>query len=109
MRRLLPSPWLSLGLFCGWLLLNRSVSIGQVLMGLLVAVALPLLMAPLRPTPGPLRHWGTLVRLILRVGMDVVLSGLQVARGARAAPPRAAPSCASRLTCATCTGSRRWP
>ena len=81
MRRLLPSPWLSLGLFCGWLLLNRSVSIGQVLMGLLVAVALPLLMAPLRPTPGPLRHWGTLVRLILRVGMDVVLSGLQVARG----------------------------
>lgn len=91
MRRLLPSPWLSLGLFCGWLLLNRSVSIGQVLMGLLVAVALPLLMAPLRPTPGPLRHWGTLVRLILRVGMDVVLSGLQVARGvlrSRRQPPR---------------------
>lgn len=91
MRRLLPSPWLSLGLFCGWLLLNRSVSIGQVLMGLLVAVALPLLMAPLRPTPGPLRHWGTLVRLILRVGMDVVLSGLQVARGvlrSRRHPPR---------------------
>jgi multicomponent K+:H+ antiporter subunit E len=44
-------------------------------------VALPLLMAPLRPTPGPLRHWGRLLRLILRVGVDVVVSGLQVARG----------------------------
>ena len=32
MRRLLPSPWLSLGLFGGWLLLTRSFSIGQVLL-----------------------------------------------------------------------------
>lgn len=46
MRRLLPSPWLSLGLFGGWLLLTRSFSIGQVLLGLGVAIAMPLLMAP---------------------------------------------------------------
>lgn len=90
-RRLVPSPWLSLGLFGGWLLLVRSMSPGQVMLGLAAAVVLPMLMAPLRPRPGPLRRWGLLVRLIARVGADVVRSGLQVAVGVVRAgrrPPR---------------------
>ena len=90
MRRLLPSPWLSLGLFAGWLLLTRSFGAGQILLAVLVAVGMPLLMAPLRPRPGPLRRWGVLVRLILRVAIDVVRSGLVVAAGvlrARSRPP----------------------
>jgi multicomponent K+:H+ antiporter subunit E len=33
----------------------------------------------LRPAPGPLRHWGVLLMLILRVGRDVVTSALDVA------------------------------
>ena len=41
MKHLLPSPWLSLGLFGGWLLLTRSFSLGQVLLGLVVAVVMP--------------------------------------------------------------------
>ncbi|MCW5612757.1 MAG: Na+/H+ antiporter subunit E [Rubrivivax sp.] len=91
MKHLLPSPWLSLGLFGGWLLLTRSYSIGQILLGVLVAVAMPLLMAPLRPRPGPLRRWGLLVRLILRVGAEVIRSAVQVAAGVLRAgshPPR---------------------
>lgn len=93
MKRLLPSPWLSLGLLGGWLLLTRSFSPGQVLLGLLVAVGLPLLVAPLRPRPGPLRRLGLLLRLILRVGSEVLHSALQVAAGvlrSRARPPRGA-------------------
>lgn len=93
MKRWLPSPWLSLGLFGGWLLLTRSGSIGQVLLGLLVAVVVPLLAAPLRPRPGPLRPWALLARLIARVGLEVVRSALDVARGiarARRQPPRGA-------------------
>ena len=93
MKRWLPSPWLSLGLFGGWLLLTRTFGIGQLLLGLGVAIVMPLLMRPLRPTPGPLRHLGTLARLILRVGRDVLRSALQVARGvvrARRHPPRGA-------------------
>jgi len=93
MKRWLPSPWLSLGLFGGWLLLTRSGSIGQVLLGLLVALVVPLLAAPLRPRPGPLRRWGLLARLIARVGLEVVRSALEVARGvarARRQPPRGA-------------------
>lgn len=81
MKRLLPSPWLSLGLLGGWLLLTRTFSLGQLLLGVLVAVVMPLLMAPLRPRPGPLRHWGLLARLILRVGGHVVRSALVVAAG----------------------------
>lgn len=91
MKRLLPSPWLSLGLFGGWMLLTRTFSAGQFLLGLVAAVAIPLLMAPLRPQPGPLRRWGVLVRLILRVGRDVVRSAIQVAAGVlrgRSRPPR---------------------
>lgn len=91
MKRLLPSPWLSLGLFGGWLLLTRSVGIGQVLLGIVVAVVMPLLMAPLRPRPGPLRRYGVLARLIVRVARDVVRSAVQVAAGvvrARSQPPR---------------------
>lgn len=93
MKRWLPSPWLSLGLFCGWLLLARSAGIGQVLLGLGLAVAMPLLMRPLRPTPGPLRRPGVLARLILRVGLHVLKSALQVGIGvlrARRHPPRGA-------------------
>lgn len=91
MKRLLPSPWLSLGLLCGWLLLARSFSIGQLLLGIAVAVAMPLLMAPLRPRPGPLRRWWKLPRLILRVGADVVRSGVVVTAGvlrSGSRPPR---------------------
>jgi len=90
-KRLLPSPWLSLGLLGGWLLLTRSFSIGQLMLGVLVALLVPLLMAPLRPRPGPLRRWGLLLRLILRVGAEVVHSALLVAAGvlrARSRPPR---------------------
>jgi multicomponent K+:H+ antiporter subunit E len=91
MKRLLPSPWLSLGSLAGWLLLTRSFSPGQWLLGIAVAIVMPLLMAPLRPRPGPLRRWGLLVRLILRVGRDVLWSATQVAVGvwrAQAHPPR---------------------
>jgi multicomponent K+:H+ antiporter subunit E len=81
MKRWLPAPLLSAGLFVLWLLLTRSLSHGQVLLGVAVAIAMPVLMAPLRPVAGPLRHPEVLVLLILRVGGDVVLSALDVGRG----------------------------
>lgn len=93
MKRLLPSPWLSLGLFGGYLLLVRSLSPGQILLGLLLAGVLPLLMASLRPQPRPLRHIDKLILLILRVGLDVLRSAIEVAAGVlrmRRQPPRGA-------------------
>lgn len=93
MKRFLPSPWLSIGLFAGWVLLVRSTSLGQVLLGLAAAIVLPLLMAPLRPTPAPLRHWTRLAALVLRVGRDVVRSALGVAAGVFVASRKAPRSC----------------
>ena len=81
MKRWLPAPLLSASLFVLWLLLNQSLGLGQVLLGAAVAIAMPVLMAPLRPPAGPLRHPGVLALLILRVGGDVVLSALDVVRG----------------------------
>jgi multicomponent K+:H+ antiporter subunit E len=81
MRRWLPSPLLSAALAAMWLALNRSVSPGHVLLGVFLGLVLPLLFAPLRPTPGPLRRPRVIVRLVLRVGADVVVSALVVARG----------------------------
>lgn len=81
MKRWLPAPLLSAGLLALWLMLTRSLSPGNVLLGWLLALVLPVLAAPLRP-PGPaVRRPVLLARLVLRVGGDVVLSGLEVARG----------------------------
>ena len=70
MSRLLPSPWVSLAMFVGWLLLNDSVEPGHLLLGAGLALVIPRLMSPLRPRPGPIRRWGVLIRLVLRVGKD---------------------------------------
>jgi multicomponent K+:H+ antiporter subunit E len=93
MKRWFPAPLLSAGLFALWLMLSRSLGAGTVLLGLLLAFVLPLLARPLRPAGPPVRKPLLLARLILRVGGDVVLSGVEVARGvlrSRRTPPRGA-------------------
>ncbi len=91
MKRLFPAPLLSLALFALWLLLNLSVSPGNVLLAAALAILAPILMAPLRPQHAHVRKPMTIARLIGRVGVDVILSNLQVARGvlrAKGHPPR---------------------
>lgn len=91
MKRWFPAPLLSAGLFVAWLWLNPPVGLGPVLLGGALALVMPALMAPLRPRAGALRRPGVLLRLILHVGADVVLSALSVGLGvlrARRQPPR---------------------
>lgn len=91
MRRWLPAPLLSAALLALWLMLQESLSPGHLLLGSVLAVLLPRLMAPLRPPSGPVRRPLVLARLTMTVGHDVVLSALQVAHGtlrARWKPPR---------------------
>lgn len=93
MKRWLPAPLVSAGLFALWMLLSRSPTLGHMLLGVVVAVLAPLLTAPLRPAAGPLRHPILIARLVLRVAGDVVVSALGVGRGvltSRTRPPRAA-------------------
>lgn len=93
MNRLFPAPLLSLALFALWLLLNLSMSPGNLLLAAAMGLLAPILMAPLRPQHAHVRRPLTIARLICRVGADVILSNLQVARGvlrAGSAPPRSA-------------------
>lgn len=93
MSRLFPAPLLSVALFVLWLLLNLSVSPGNLLLGAALGVLAPILMAPLRPQHAHIRRPLVVVRLIARVGLDVIVSNLLVARGvlrAGSRPPRSA-------------------
>jgi multicomponent K+:H+ antiporter subunit E len=92
LRTLFPAPLLSLALLCMWLLLNRSLSAGHVLLGSVLALGIPVLTAGLRPLPVRIRRPGTLLRLGLTVMADTVRSNLAVARlllapGRRRHPP----------------------
>ncbi|MDT8904109.1 multicomponent K+:H+ antiporter subunit E [Pseudomonas sp. NFACC09-4] len=79
MKRLFPAPWLSLALWGLWLALNLSVSPGHLLLGAALGFLAPLMMRPLRPRPIRIRRPGTVLRLFLLVGRDVLLSNLAVA------------------------------
>ena len=79
-RRILPSPLLTLALIVMWLVLNQSVSPGQIILGVIIGVAAPCLLAPLRPARPRIRHPWILARLILNVGKDVIQSNLDVFR-----------------------------
>ncbi|QVM89694.1 Na+/H+ antiporter subunit E [Pseudomonas entomophila] len=81
MNRLFPAPLLSVALFVLWLLLNLSVSPGNLLLGALLGILAPILMAPLRPQHAHVRRPWVIAKLICRVGLDVIHSNLQVARG----------------------------
>lgn len=79
-RRVLPAPLTSAALFVAWPMLNESASAGQLLLGAALALAIPWLLAPLRPTRARLRAWPALLRLAGVVLWDIVRSNIEVAR-----------------------------
>lgn len=80
MKRLLPAPLLSIALVALWLLLNRTLSLGHLLLALVLAVAIPVLLGGLRPLPVRMRKPGAVLRLMLTVMMDTLQSNLAVIR-----------------------------
>ena len=91
MKRLFPAPWLSLALWALWLLLNLSLSAGNLLLGAALAILAPVMFAPLRPLPVSIRRPGVILKLFFLVGRDVVASNIAVAWGVLRAgknPPR---------------------
>lgn len=81
MKRWFPSPLLSIGLWTMWLVLNDTLAPAHLLLGAVLGWALPWLVSPLRPAGPAVRKPLVLARLVLRVGADVVTSGITVARG----------------------------
>ena len=81
LRKLLPAPLSSVAVLALWLVLARSTSPGQVLLGLALAVGVPRLTASFRPTSVRVQRPFVVVRFILTVGRDVLLSNVEVAWG----------------------------
>lgn len=80
MTRLLPFPVVSAGLLATWLLLNQSLSLGQVVLGGAVSVAGGWAFAALEPPKARVRRLGAILRLSLLVLADIVRSNVAVGR-----------------------------
>jgi multicomponent K+:H+ antiporter subunit E len=78
--RLLPHPLLSALLAASWLLLQQSTSPANLLAALLLAVAVPKLVAPFLGRGARVQRSGRVLRLVARVLCDVVVANLVVAR-----------------------------
>ncbi len=75
---MLPYPILTVSLILMWLLLN-GFTLGQLIMGSLVAVFASWAMASLRPDKPKLKKWWLLPKLFFIVLFDIILSNVTVA------------------------------
>jgi multicomponent K+:H+ antiporter subunit E len=80
MNRWLPSPLLSLFLLLIWLLLNQSLELGQLLFGMVLAIVMPLVTAPLRPFKASLKKPLLLIRLLSWAMWEIIRSCFNVSR-----------------------------
>ncbi len=80
MTRLLPFPLVSAGLLILWLLLNETLSLGQMLLGGGAALVGGWALAALEPPKARLRRLGAIFRLTALVLADIVRSNFAVAR-----------------------------
>lgn len=80
MRRLVPFPIISVSLLGFWLLLNRTLSPGQILLGSAVALVCGWGLAALQPPKAHPRRPGRILRLSALVLADIVRSNIAVAR-----------------------------
>ena len=79
--KVVPAPLTSAALLALWLALARSASAGQLVLGIALALGVPLFTSGLRPTAVRVRRPLVVVRYVLTVGLDVLHSNLDVAWG----------------------------
>ncbi|MGI9321663.1 MAG: Na+/H+ antiporter subunit E [Thiogranum sp.] len=79
-RTLLPHPLLSLLLLLLWLLLNNSATAGQLVLGTLFGVIIPLFTRRFWPQPAYLAHPGRALSFAGRVLWDIIVANFTVAR-----------------------------
>lgn len=78
--RIVPYPAFATALLAMWLLLTQSVSLGQILLGTLVAVLATNAMAALRPEPARIHLSWAIPRLAIIVLQDIFRSNIAVGR-----------------------------
>ncbi|GJL75010.1 Na+/H+ antiporter subunit E [Nitrosomonas sp.] len=80
MTRLLPHPLLTPALAVIWLLLNNSVEPGQILLGLILGWAIPVLTIRFWPETVSIRKPFALLRYIIILFYDIIMANFTVAR-----------------------------
>ncbi|QEW20761.1 Mrp complex subunit E1 [Marinibacterium anthonyi] len=78
-KRLFPHPLLTLMLLVVWLGLVNKVTPGNVLLGLILGIVVPMLTAPFWPNRAKLRHPLRALAYVLLVVRDIVVANVQVA------------------------------
>lgn len=78
--RLLPRPILSMVILVLWLVLASSVGIGQVLLGAIIAISIPIATASFWPEPIKVVRPLTGLRLFVVLLWDVLVANVRVAR-----------------------------
>lgn len=78
-RRWLPTPVLSLLLLAVWLLLAHSIAPGQILLGGILAVVIPLVTYRFWDAPLRIHRPWLLLRFLIRVIGDIIVANFEVA------------------------------
>ena len=79
MKHWLPFPRVSAAVFLMWLLLNQSISPGHLLLAALLALGMPWLLAALQHLDAGAHRPRAILRLALRVLVDITRSNIAVA------------------------------
>ncbi|MEY3005430.1 MAG: cation antiporter subunit [Pseudomonadota bacterium] len=79
LRRLVPHPLLTLSLTLVWLALVNKITLGNIVLGGVLGLAIPFLTAPYWPGKPRIRHPLKIAEYILVVLWDIVLANVQIA------------------------------
>ncbi len=79
MRKLFPHPALSVMLVLVWMLLLNSFSLGALVLGIVIGIAVPLITAPFWPERPPIHFGWPLIEYLGVVIWDIVVANFQVA------------------------------
>jgi len=79
LSRLLPHPWLTLLLVVVWQMLQNTVTLGTIVLGLILGLVIPVLTAAYWPNRPRLRNLPMIVEFVLVVLWDIVVANVVVA------------------------------
>lgn len=79
LKRLIPHPILSVALVVVWLMLVNHVSLGNLLLGAILALVVPALTGPYWPNRAKVSHPFVAIEYVLVVLWDIIVANIQVA------------------------------
>jgi len=79
-RKILPHPWLTLLLVVVWQMMMNSLSLGNIVLGLILGLAIPIITAPYWPNRPRLANLPMIVEYMLVVLWDIVVANVVVAK-----------------------------